>query len=134
MRQGNSNSHEELTIYQRKVEWSPVPQLRSSVETEFTPTDIFEYNRGIAQLQPKFAKSKYGTATTRKAAGSKHILFAQNAEREISVIEWRDMPYPWPLSDRWSLLMMEYILAQDDAGKPWLFTYVNDIDHVSLAL
>ena len=132
----NVNIHDEmqLDIYERKVEWSKVNQLRSVVETEFSCMEVFGH------LLATFGKEAFTKEVRRRipAAQAKMLhhstslnvhVFSNISEIGLTALFVRDVPFPWPLSQRYIFVVQDYIVVQDDNRSPWFLTYNHDAEH-----
>ena len=127
---------EQLDVYERNVEWSPLPQLRSEYETDFEVDEIFAFwlgqfagvFRGAVETASENAPQKLQTMES-----GYHYLMSKIAEDRLSAtcITYRELPFPWPLSPRYMLLLQDYQFMDSKTDKPWLVTYNEDITVVS---
>ena len=122
----------QLKIYARKVSWSKVNQLRSTLETYFTCEEVFDHlltTFGDGLLSKYF--KKYIDENQAKAQDEKYdkiYPYVHVGDESVTALSLRNIPFPWPLSQRYCFIVQDYQMVRDDESS-WFYTYNHDIDH-----
>ena len=118
---------EQLDVYERKVDWSEVKQMRSDVEIDFGPEEAFQN-----VLSSRFEKAHPNVQVSEDEA---HVLkegfynlFRNVDESGVVILVLRNVPFPWPLSWRYVLLVQDYVQVHEDEVS-WFYTYFHDVEH-----
>ena len=90
-----------ISVYEREVDWSPVEQLRSSLETKFTVEIIFEYLVAAQLLNTSMVRKagiveKLGVNEADDAI-TEYCLFAHKSEDRSNVTKlmYQEISFPW---------------------------------------
>ncbi len=124
-------AEQQLDVYEREVKWSKVKQLRSVVETEFTCDEVFDHLLATVQGPIMHEVFREGLTKDQMAAFSSSEVypFVSIAEDSVIVVLWKEIPFPWPLTPRYTFIVQDYIRTFDNAGKPLFLCYNHDVEH-----
>ena len=109
----------------------------------------------VFRKSERYVLARHEANIVRTKSQLTHLLYF--AHRELGKIEYRRLPFPWPLSDRFYCqsrnrkgeilsqfdrnsrnfsffgdstgVVQHYVLVDSDPKKPWIFTYNHDVHH-----
>ncbi len=124
---------DQLDVYERKVEWSAVKQMRTVVQTsEFSCDEVFDFFRdqyitvSIGRLQRQTASAAERKAV---AGGFEVYPFVLKSKDNVLGLFYKELPLPWPFEPRYFFIVQEYQRLQSKNGSSWFVCYNHDVEH-----
>ena len=125
---------DQVDVYERKVQWSAVPQLRSVVEAAFTCDEVFEFLRNnfeVSAESQKLAEMVEHGAEARAAEGRVIYPFSVVEEDFAICLRYQEVLLPWPFVPRYLFIVQDYVRIQalDGSATPSFVTYNHEAVH-----
>lgn len=124
---------DQLDVYERKVEWSAVKQMRTVLETsEFSCDEVFDFLRdqystvSIVRFQGQMASADERKAV---AGGFEGYPFVLVSKDNVLGLFYKELPLPWPFEPRYWFIVQEYQRLQSKNGSSWFVCYNHDVEH-----
>ena len=102
------DSEQQINIFMRRVNWSLSPQFRSTADTTSLGTAaLFRYIcDGLSREQESYA-----------SRSDVQSVFWHQEERAVTTLQYRTIPFPWPLAPRDLMCLLDCFLVSEGEAR-----------------